>query len=108
MLMRSRNMCIHSNPKSYTEKNRLNETDLKVSTSETPAIRKCVPCWQPQERRGRRSIGRKPSSFRLVYIVSPSPVPIKYVDVPDQGVDLGGLDIVKLLDGILDVSLVGL
>lgn len=28
--------------------------------------------------------------------------------VPDQGVDLGSLDVVKLLDGILDVSLVGL
>ena len=28
--------------------------------------------------------------------------------VPDESVDLGGLDIVELLDGILDLTLVGL
>ena len=36
------------------------------------------------------------------------PIAQQETNTPDQGVDLGGLDVVELLDGVLDVPLVGL
>ena len=100
-------MCIHSNPKSYTEKKRLNETDLIVSSISTRLYTTyLVGNLKSIVVGGQSDVSLLPSVWSELSVAAQWSEENR--DEPDQGVDLGSLDVVKLLDGILDVSLVGL
>lgn len=83
-----------------------------------------LPCWQHPTHRNLAPVWRKPSSHRQVWIIQHNSlilVASRYKSnlrrkftaknrikcTPDQGVDLGNLDLVQRPNGLLDLGLVG-